>query len=289
MVYCIQYLTEEHKSTFTEYMIAFLNQANLSLRDTDKNLVDIVKLKNLTTTLMYFLISFCSKCDETQGKESSDLLSKPKATKTSKSKKGGVVTSSFVWTEWRHECLILFDHILQQDIKNLYPLGIVDENFLSTIWKYVMCLLEKKPSGINGTSAMDVQCRNSCLSIMKYIIQYIETLNRESAAYITLLTVLVESIRTYEHMGHYIAECTAILSSSNLRFPAVHHPNYNSSMSYSIMVEISRMNLSDQKVANGVKYIGIFLTSFSELNPEQFLAYLPLLLPQLDAEVYFIR
>jgi hypothetical protein len=295
----MKHLSSEQRNSFIENFYNSLTICIDSIQSSDSSsLAEITpQQKNNSQILLYFflqlVLSFEQSLKSSSSSEISSLTKSTKATKVSTKKKSSSSSSSgFQWIEWRSICLDYLQKYLSFDQTRLWPMGIIHENVLMPLWKFVLQLLEEKPIGINGTGKHEVTLRKLCQEILIQCVKQLEKQcsqhSTDAAALSTFLTALIDSICRYEHMGTHFAE---ICSAHSHSLSNGHGGNMTTQVCNGIMKEIGRINMTELSKSNatGVKNIGSFLVTLAEIAPHITTQYLPFILNHLDSEAYQIR
>lgn len=199
-------------------------------------------------------------------------------------------TTCFSWMEWRHASLEVLLQLVASDLGSCWPMGMVDENFLSHCWNYPLKLLIDRPIGVGGTSHKDIATRALCIQVVSGAVQHFGSA-QSSSSYDTFSAALMDSIVQVEHMGASIAAeicsqcCAAGVASSSTSSAAAEGGKH---IVTDIITVISRMSYS-QMQASGIRNVSAFIESFAKSSPSTMAESFPLLLNQLDAPVHQIR
>jgi hypothetical protein len=265
-VACFRVLSADQKGDFAGNLISLCSQKLDNLSEQSS-----VKSKNDFKMTHYFLHVLATKAE----------LYAPKAgdvdapEKKAKGKKKAVSSDSFQWTDWRPAVLRLFERTLSIDPSILWFMGIPEEAFLAGIWKYALQLLEDKPAGVGGQGGAEIALRALCSGIILGSARQLAGTSTSGDEMTTLCTAALDSICRMEHIGAVFSD---ICMKENGRFAA------------QLMAEVGTMNLTDlNKSGAGVKNVGAFLVSMSEVAPKLMAQFLPSFIHLLDSEVYQIR
>lgn len=239
--------------------------------------------RNNLQILFYFFLQLVISLEQSLKSSSQEISSLTKTTKVSSTKsstKKKISSSEFNWVDWRTICLNYLQKYLSFDQTKLWPMGIIEENVLMLLWKYMLQLLEEKPVGMNGTGKTDVAIRKVCQEILTQCVKQLEKqCSHSTDALSSFLTALIDSICRYEHMANNFAEICCV------------HSQGSNQVCTEIMKEIGRINMTELSKSNatGVKNIGGFLVTLGEIAPQITTQYLPFILNHLDSEAYQIR
>ncbi len=225
--------------------------------------------KNNVKILVYYLQVMAAKYEQLE--KADEGLSANGASGKSKSKKVAKKASDeFCWADVRPHCLELFLRVLTVDQSYLWQMGIVQENFLNGLWTLPMQILEERPLGTYGVGHKEVSVRSRCMNIIAVC-----TTRFGSTGRATITTALVDAITRNEHIDKIATE---ICRKAHV------------SLSAEVMQEIARMNMNElSKSGAGVKNVGSFIVTFAEHHPAAMFTCLPIIINQLDADVWTIR
>ncbi len=276
----IQFLDEVSNEVKTNFIELLLFVTGQFIEKVDENETSSGTKQSLKLSI-YFLVNFCSKMEKIAKNSCTNtdaVLPKTKS-KSTKSKKS---SNEFQWHEWRNECLSMLDRFTKIDVTRVWSMGIMQDNFANCLWRYALELLEEKPLGLSGISMSDNNARQLCISILKYCSNYIESTNHAGAScsgiYMTYITAITDSLRRYEHMGSFICEFTT-------------KHTIGGCITSDIFNDIGRMNVvnNDKLNTTTIKNLCGYLTYLAEKYPEIFVMYFPLILNQIDADIYLMR
>jgi len=159
--------------------------------------------KNSIKIGLYFLQNFTQRAEQASkiDTEEQPVKSKGKADGSKSSKQKGVKTA-YDWSHWRSTCLDLFQDLLRTDPSHLWTMGIVDENFLRSMWSYALHLLEERPSGLSGACASAHTLRSKCVSIVLDCVKLFGT-GTSCGSFTSLCASLIGSVlaKNKEHMN----------------------------------------------------------------------------------------
>lgn len=260
--------------------------------DISKQMIEVLPTISSTTIktnykkVLFLFQYLCIKLEQSFKSTSSNTVVTTSSTSTStKSKKKNINKDSFNWLDWRYMVLEVLDLLVSPQLTSSWSMGIVQENFLSHIWNYVLKLLIDRPIGISGTSNKEIQTRNLCIHIIVHSINHFGN-PQSSSSYETFSTALLESIIQVEHMSISIAP--------EICFQARNLTTTNPSTSYGnviiseIINVISRMNVA-QIPANSIRNVSCFIESFAKIAPSSISESFPTLLKQLDSPAHQMR
>lgn len=231
-----------------------------------------MRTKSAKKQIIYFLVEFV-KVNEVLSKEENaeaDKLSTQTGAKIVKGKAKKSDSNSYQWLSWRHCCLKYIFQALCTEPSHLWNMGIVQENFLRSMWLCCLTMLEDKPLGMSGIGIVDSTIRALCVAIITKSASLFDT---SSGALSSLSNALLNAIIKAEHMSNFVAE---ICNKGRL-----------TPMCGEILKDISRMPLLS--TTTGVKNIGIFIESLAKINPDLISQHLAILKGQIDSRAYQIR
>jgi condensin complex subunit 1 len=266
-----------------DFLITISDYLNLFFETSQTNAHPSIEIKNNTNIIFYFFLN-ATVSFENISKSTLNTETKSKSKASSKTKSSSTSSvKEFKWFEWRKFSLEFIFKYLSSDQSQLWAMGLIHENVLMLIWKYILQLLEEKPIGINGTGKSEVAMRKLCVDILTQAVQQLERQcsQHSTDALSSFLTAILDSLCRYEHMAPYVSE---ICANCCPRGGSSHVCN-------EIMKEIGRINMTELSRSNatGVKNLGGFLTSLGEIAPAITTQYLALILNHLDSEAYQIR
>ncbi len=192
-----------------------------------------------------------------------------KSTKTTKNKNNDDI-DEFDWVAFRTQCLDIYSRVMSLDQSGLWSMGVIPENFMNLVWTYPLQLLENKPTGVGGSGHKEIAVRQKCVEIIAKC-----ATNFGNRGFIALTTAMVDALSRSEHMDKLITDICS-------RSPA--------NLSSEVMSEIGRINMNElAKSGSGAKNVGSFLINFAESNPSIMASRLPVVIHQLDSEIWSIR
>ncbi len=272
-VNCFQTLSDTQKADFVETLFSLCQQKLDNLSENSS-----VKQRNDMKVCHYFLHVLCMKAERLNREIGSVVESgdgEGKATGKTKKTKQSKQSSVFEWMHSRAPALSLFLRTLKAEPSHFWFMGIAEEAFLTGMWKFALELQELRPSGVAGIGSAETAVRNLCTDVMVLSAQQLSSCSATGDELTTLVTSMIDSVCRVEHMGVVVAE---VCRRENGRFAA------------SAMGEVGSMNLTELgKSAVGVKNIGSFLATLSEVAPKLMAVYLPSFIHLLDSEIYQIR
>jgi hypothetical protein len=228
--------------------------------------------------VLYLFQHFCIK---TEGniKNVGASASAPAPTKGKGSKKKAD-HDTFSWAEMRPYALEALYRIVNANLSNAWPMGLVQENFLSGIWGYALKLLVDRPEGISGTAHKEVAARALCARIFAKTTSHFGSA-KSSASYAMLSTALLEAIVQHEHVAmtqgpELCAQCRTLA------------PTQGAQITAEILSEICRMNYASMP-ASSTKNIASFVEAFAKVAPTAVTDAFPVLVKQLDSPAHQIR
>jgi hypothetical protein len=283
-----------------EFMRIIVDYLNLSFESTQTNSHPSTEIKNNTNITFYFFLNTITTFENLVKLSShSDLLTNTKSksksssssSKTKSSSSSATASTDFKWLEWRKISLeFLLKYFSVPDHSHLWAMGLIHENILMFLWKYLVQLLEEKPVGVSGTGKNEIAMRKMCVDVLTQCIQQLEKQCSQSSTDIlsSFLTAILDSLCRYEHMATFVTEICSNCSHSSRSGGG---GGSGSHVCNEIMKEIGRINMNELSRSNatGVKNLGGFLTSLGELAPAITTQYLALILNHLDSEAYQIR
>jgi condensin complex subunit 1 len=221
--------------------------------------------KNSVKILMYYLTVLVNKFEALErGKCQTDMTGRKR------SKKSRAAEDELNWSDFRPSFLDLFLRVLSMDQSLLWTMGAVQENFMNALWGIPLALLEERPLGVGGTGNQEQSVRGQCLDVIALC-----TARMGSNGCTALTTAVVDALSRSEHMDKYVADMCR---------------RAHSNLSAEIICEVGKMNMVEMaKSGNGVKNIGAFLVAYAEHNPEDMAVRLPMIMHQLDSDVWNIR
>lgn len=283
-----EHLSEPHR---TEFCQSLMTMASASLESISATCP--AKAKSTAKILLYFLANMCSHV-ETHFKPTPEAT-----TKATKSKQSS--SQHFDWVAWRPRCLHLLLRALLIDPSFLWSMALVQDNFLTPIWKYTVQLLEERPMGLAGTGGNETALRGVCHQILTVSSELFNETSGSGSA--PLAAALVDAITRYEHMASYAADICAQAKGALLSnvFAEIAHMNIAAGTTAdnttdedpaTVTATVPATVPSKQtqtKVSSTVKHIGIFLVALTELNAKSTCLYFPLVLPQLASDAHQVH
>ncbi len=241
--------------------------------------------KNNAKKSMYYFMQLILKAEHTHGigsKGDLGLLSgEGGSTKASTGRKGKSSSSSaFDWIECRRNCLETLHEIVAFKLSYFWTMGLVEETFTTTIWRYCLDLLESKPVGIAGNGFNESNSRSLCVLIIGKSIGHFGN-SLTSGSYAALANACIDCIKKAEHMSNIIAE---IIHQESV----LHHSQLIAREITTEIVKMHQGNAANQS-AQGIKNIGLFLESFAKVDTAVFSQYMPILVKLIDEQAYHLR
>lgn len=277
-VYCIidmlPSLSQENQSMFVQYLLD-ISKTSVELLPTTTS----TSVKNTYKKVLYLFQHFCIKAENAfkNGNCGSTESSAPVA---GKGKKKTVKSDNFSWLDFRNYALEVLDLLVSSPLSASWPMGLVQENFLSGVWNYTLKLLIDRPAGVSGTAHKEVATRSLCVKIFARTVGHFGNA-KSSSSYATVSTALLEAVVQFEHMAVSVgaelcAQCRSLALSQGSQIIA------------EILSEISRMNYASMP-ATSVKNIASFIESFAKAAPASVAEAFPILMKQLDSPAHQIR
>lgn len=232
---------------------------------------------NAKKTLFYF-IQLVHKAEESNnGAGTTSAGNGEKKAKASKKKADKA--SDFDWTSsLRKKSLVIIKDIVIADLGQLWTMGLVEENFLKSIWSYCIDLLVERPAGISGAGNVESTSRTLVTQILGCIVKHFGSV-ATSGSYCAVATALLDAIIRTEHMGTVVGEICHQEKVNN---------GANIFVTNELIAEISKMNLGLVSAA-GVKNISGFVEAYAKADPESFTHFMPNLIKQSDSPAHQMR
>lgn len=273
MIHNFQTISESNQRLLVETYIDVSNTALSNVRNTDLSIQEQNSIKIIT----YFLVFLATKAENTLNSSNNENISSITGKKTSK--KSSKKSSLFDWNDWNERVLDLLLLFLELDQSKLWKMSLIKENFLSCIWNIALQMIENRP---NNVLSHDKSVKRQCIHIISLSLRYFGN-SSNSGLYSTLSTSFIDCLLRCEHMAIAVAEICTNHSSNQQK-------NKNSLLllNNELMNEISQMNFS-QVSLNGIKNIGLFIESFAKYSGYKMIAYLPMMMKQLDCSAHQIR
>lgn len=265
--------SKENQSMFVQYFLD-VAKSSIGLLPTAPNNT----AKNAYKKVLYLFQHFCAKAElslKNAGPGAAAVT-----TTTSKGKGKKATHDEFSWTEFRTYALEVLDQLVSSQLSASWPMGLVQENFLSGVWNYVLKLLIERPAGVGGTAHKEIATRALCVKIFARTVGHFGNA-KSSSSYATVSTALLEAIVQFEHISlSYGAE---LCHQSRLLAPS-----QGSQIVAEILSEVSRMNYANMP-ATSIKNIASFIEAFAKLAPAAVAEAFPILMKQLDSPAHQIR
>ena len=262
-----------------------------------------VKTKNAFKIILFFFISFCVKAESM-----CTTSALPPSNQESKSSKGNSKKKkSCDWIDYRARCLAICLSAIQIQPSIVWSMGVVQDCFLCTFWKYALHLLETRPAGVAGSSGQEVAVRSQCVSLLIACAPCFQE-NSALSGSSSLAASLVHSLCGTEHMAVVVAEICAkskgaLLSNVMSDISRMHLGSSSSSSAGTISTPLddveaapsdvpsstSRSNAPSSTSVFTVKNIGSFFVSLTEMNPQACILYFPVVLAHLASDAFQIR
>lgn len=212
-----------------------------------------------------------------------------KGTKSKAKRSRAANEDLFDWSEYRPICMQLLQQATAMNPVILWRMGLVAEAYMSSCWKFPLALLEKAAeggttgasagsAGISGSGAAEVALRTKCCEVIRTAIAVISVKASSGDVFVPIVSAFVDSICHYEAMATQIAKLLAQLPAGNL-------------LTAALMREVGTLNMADLNRSNSssVKNIGTLITTLSTAVPEQMSLFMPMVMQQLNSEIYQIR
>jgi condensin complex subunit 1 len=260
--------------------------------------LNIVK-KNNAKKVMYYLIQYLLKAEQLHGSGSKDLGLLAGGTgigengplkKTKKGKSSASSSAAFDWIECRRSGLSTLHDIVSSKLSYFWTMGLVEETFTTSIWRYCLDLLESKPTGITGNGANESHSRSLCVQIISKSIGHFGN-PLTSGSYSALANAAIDCIKKAgEHMANHIAE---IIHQESV----LHHTQQ---IAREMTTEIVKMHqtsnqsnttasASSSATSQGIKHISIFLEAFARVDTAVFSQFMPILVKLIDEQSHYLR
>lgn len=266
-------LSQENQSMFVQYLLDISKTCVELLPTANSNCI-----KNTYKKVLYLFQHFCIKAEAAF---KNGGVTEPAAPVAGKGKaKKNAKNDNFSWVDFRHYALEVLDLMVSSPLSASWPMGLVQENFLSGVWNYTLKLLIERPAGVSGTAHKEVATRNLCVKIFARTVGHFGNA-KSSSSYATVSTALLEAVVQFEHM----AVSTGAELCAQCKTLAV---NQGSQIIAEILSEISRMNYTNMP-ATSVKNIASFIESFAKAAPASVSEAFPILMKQLDSPAHQIR
>lgn len=265
--------TVDNQSMFVQYLVDLAKASVDQLSD-----AATTAEKNTYKKILYLFQHICIKL-ESNYKNSGGLGAAPAASKA----KGGKKKSSdegFCWPDLRVYALDVLEQLVLSNLSASWPMGLVQESFLSNVWSYTLKLLIERPAGIGGTAHKEIAARATCVRIFARTVSHFGSA-KSSASYATVSTALLEAIVQHEHFAGTVgAELCA-----QCRHTA---PAQGSQVVAEVLSDICRMNYAAMP-ASSIKNIASFVEAFAKSAPACISETFPILVKQLDSPAHQIR
>ena len=234
--------------------------------------------KNAYKKILYLFQHFCAKAELSLKNSTTGTVAASTTTGKGKSKKAS--QDEFSWTDFRTYALEVLDQLVSSPLSASWPMGLVQENFLSGVWNYALKLLVERPVGVGGTAHKEIATRVLCVKIFARTVGHFGNA-KSSSSYATVSTALLEAIVQCEHVA--LSTGAELCHQSRLLAPS-----QGSLIVSEILSEISRMNYTHMP-ATSIKNIASFLEAFAKLAPAAVAEAFPILMKQLDSPAHQIR
>jgi hypothetical protein len=263
--------TTENQSMYVQYLIdlckSCVEQMPLSTNSVERN---------AHKKVLYLFQHFCVKMEVVA--KSAGASSAPAASKAKGKKKTDC--EAFCWADLRVYALEALDRLVCSNLSASWPMGLVQENFLSGVWGYTLKLLVDRPTGISGTAHKEVAARALCTKIFAKTVGHFGNV-KSSASYAMLSTALLEAIVQHEHIALSVGAelCAQCLTLA---------PAQGAQVTAEILSEVCRMNYATMP-ASSTKNIASYLEAFAKAAPSAVSDAFPVLVKQLDSPAHQIR
>lgn len=224
--------------------------------------------------IMYYFQQLCIKAEKFMSSADVTVVESNKGTKTTaKGSKGKSNAAGFSWVEWRPACLRVMLAIVRSSLNKLWPMGIIQENFLTGFWTYPLKLLEDRPVGVSGTGNAEASTRSLCTALIVQCAQQFSSPST-SGSFASLSAALLDAIMRHEHLCD---SAVTICGKTQGGFVATE-----------IFGEVSRLEVTALS-SSGLRNIATFIEKFASNNPFEFSRSFSILVKQLDSPAHQLR
>eukprot|EP00981_Chlorochromonas_danica_P011210 scaffold3808_cov170-Ochromonas_danica.AAC.9 len=227
--------------------------------------------KTSAKKISFYFLCLCHKAESSSSSSSttSATVSKAKAgkRKAKASEEGG--GEEFDLSMWRRKCLQALKDLLlllpsssSSSLSSLWPMGIVEETFTQSIWRYCLSLLEDRP---------DQQVRQLSQEVIVKTLAFFPS-RGGGGAYLSFTTALLDALLRCEHLATPLAEMcreSVTLCSEVLR-------------------EVAEVKLA-MLTAQPARHLALFIEALARTAPHSLCQLLPMVLRLVDCPVHQIR
>lgn len=253
-----------------------------------------VTKKSNAKKVMYYFVQLILRAEQIHGcgnKNDLGLLAGGSGTSgstkgTKKGKNSSSSSSAFDWVDCRRSCLHLLHDIVSAKLSYFWTMGLVEETFTTSLWRYCLDLLECKPPGISGSGHQEVASRSLCIQIIgKSIGHFGNPLT--SGSYAALANACIDSIKKVgESMANMVAE---IIHQESL----LHHSSLIAREMTTEIVKMSTTGSSSTSASSssavGIKHICMFIEAFARIDTAVFSQFMPILVKLIDEQSHYVR
>lgn len=260
LIHNLDSFASSNKYAFVEAMHDIASHA---IQDVTRSL-SLTSVKKNAVKIVVYLLGMLSDKLESSSSHSSEANPSSKSKKvTSKSKD----SSRFDGNDWVVKCLPLIQMFLEDvDQSKLWSMGIINDNFLTSIWKLGLKAIENRTSGV---SSQDKLVRHYGVQLICACVKHFGS---GSGGYSTLSAALLDGLLGLEHVA---------VSTSDVASKSSH-------LAKELFQEISQMTMKNIS-SNGLKHLSLFLETFGKANSSMIISLLPLIMKQIDSSAHQIR
>lgn len=250
------------------------------------------ELRKRASIVLYFFQVFCQKMEQKSKENDFQSGAAKSVKKGAKSKKSALADDgdnhTFDWQYERKYYLNILEKIAAIESINIWEMGVAQENFYLTMWKFAIHLLEIRPFEANSNTS------NQCVSIITSCIQKLHSSssfetsgkikssksNSSRSCLSPMVAAMVSSMTQTEKITPFSRDIVSICVQSPSVFTS------------SLLTDICNFILTDNgssTVKTLAKNAGEFLVTLAELSAETVAPYMSLIIELIDCDEYLIR